>query len=82
MKDVKQNCPDDFLLISGDDALTLPLLNIGGVGVISVAANIVPQDVANVIKAFNEGNLQAAQEFHNKLLPLVKALFIGPGTKT
>jgi len=76
MQTIRQICPKDFLLFSGDDALTLPLLSIGGVGVISVAANIIPADVANMITAFEQGNIKAAQDMHYKMLPLVKALFI------
>ena len=63
-------------MLSGDDGLTLPILAIGGTGVISVAANIVPRDVAAVIDAFNKGDLKQAQAMNLKLLPLVRALFI------
>jgi len=63
-------------VLSGDDALTLPLLSIGGTGVISVVANIVPHDVAGMISAFKAGDLTKARELHYKLLPLVKAMFI------
>jgi len=73
---IKELCPKDFILTSGDDALTLPLLAIGGVGVISVAANIVPRDVVAVINAFDQGDLKKAQELHLKLLPLIRSLFI------
>ena len=73
---IKEMCPKGFILTSGDDALTLPILAIGGVGVISVAANIVPRDVAAVINAFNEGDLKKAQEINLNLMPLVRALFI------
>jgi len=73
---IRELCPKDFILTSGDDALTLPLLAIGGVGVISVAANIVPRDVAAVINAFNQGDIKKAQELHLKLLPLIRSLFI------
>lgn len=76
MQRIREVCPKDFILLSGDDALTLPLLSIGGVGVISVAANIVPKDVAGVINAFNKGDLKAAQALHAKLQPLIRALFI------
>ncbi len=76
MATIKLMCPKDFILLSGDDALTLPLLAIGGVGVISVAANIIPADVAKMIKHFEAGNLKKAQELHYKMLPLVKTLFI------
>ncbi len=76
MSRIKSLCPPGFALISGDDALTLPVLAIGGVGVISVVANIVPRDAANMVEAFEKGNLKRAQEIHYKLLPLVKAMFI------
>ena len=76
MQIIKSLCPKNFILLSGDDTLTLPILSVGGVGVISVVANIVPQDVTAVIKAFEEGNIKKAQELHYKLLPLAKAMFI------
>ena len=63
-------------LISGDDALTLPVLSIGGVGVISVTANIVPGDVAAMVKAYFEGRHEEALQRHQRLLALTKALFI------
>ena len=73
---IKEYCPKNFFITSGDDALTLPILAIGGVGVISVAANIVPRDVVAVINAFNKGDLRQAQELNLKLMPLVRSLFI------
>jgi 4-hydroxy-tetrahydrodipicolinate synthase len=63
-------------LLSGDDALTLPVLAIGGTGVISVVANLVPKDVAAMVRAFEEGKVKQAIEWHERLLPLVKAMFI------
>jgi 4-hydroxy-tetrahydrodipicolinate synthase len=76
MSRTKSLCPAEFLLLSGDDSLTLPVLSIGGSGVISVAANIVPKDVAGLVSSFERGDTHKAQEIHYKLLPLVKALFI------
>ncbi len=76
MSHIKALCGGNFDLISGDDALTLPLLAIGGTGVISVVANIVPRDVADMIEAFNQGNIKKAQTLHYKLVSLVKAMFI------
>ncbi len=76
MATIKHLCPDHFLLLSGDDALTLPVLSIGGVGVISVVANIVPQAVVSLIDVFNKGDLKKAQAIHYKLLPLIKSMFI------
>ncbi len=76
MSRIRLLCPKEFALISGDDALTLPVLAIGGVGVISVVANIVPQDTARLVEEFEKGNLKKAQEIHYKLLPLIKAMFL------
>ena len=76
MSRIKQICPKEFNLISGDDGLTLPVLSIGGIGIISVVANIVPADVANLVAAFEKGDLNKAKELHYKLLPLIKAVFL------
>ncbi len=76
MSRIKQLCGQNFDLISGDDSLTLPILSIGGIGVISVVANIVPKDVAALVAEFEKGNLKKAREIHYKLLPLIKAMFI------
>lgn len=76
MSRIKQLCPKEFELISGDDSLTLPVLSIGGIGVISVVANIVPHDVANLVSAFEKGDLKKARDLHYKLLPLIKAVFL------
>jgi len=66
----------DLTILSGDDSLTLPLMSVGGSGVISVAANIVPQEVAQMVKAYSDGNLVEAQKLHYKLYSLCKALFL------
>jgi 4-hydroxy-tetrahydrodipicolinate synthase len=76
MSRVKALCPPAFQLISGDDSLTLPVLSIGGIGIISVVANIVPRDVADLVSAFEKGNIKKAQTLHYKLLPLIKACFM------
>lgn len=76
MSRIKQLCPKEFNLISGDDALTLPVLSIGGIGIISVVANIVPGDVAAMVTAFEKGDLIKARQLHYKLLPLIKAVFL------
>ncbi|MBX7072582.1 MAG: 4-hydroxy-tetrahydrodipicolinate synthase [Pirellulales bacterium] len=62
----------DLTVLSGDDSLTLPLLSIGGRGVISVVGNIVPQDMIELCAAFESGDLQAAQRWHHKLFPLCR----------
>ncbi len=66
----------DFAILSGEDALTLPILAIGGKGVISVTANIVPEMVKEMVFAYLEGNSKKAKELHYKLLPLTDALFV------
>ncbi len=76
MARIRKVTPKNFLLISGDDALTLPVMAIGGVGIISVVANIIPRDVADMCAAFDSGDIKKAQELHYKMLPLVKAMFI------
>src|SRR3989338_4222035 len=76
MSRIKQLCGKNFDLLSGDDSLTLPVLSIAGTGIISVVANIVPRDVADLVSEFEKGNIKKAQEIHYKLLPLVKAMFM------
>jgi len=76
MSRIVQATQGKMVLLSGDDALTLPVLAIGGAGVISVAANIIPQDVAAMIKAFEAGQLDKALMRHQRMLPLVRALFL------
>jgi 4-hydroxy-tetrahydrodipicolinate synthase len=65
----------DINVMSGDDPLTLPMMSVGASGVVSVAANVVPEKVAGLCNAFNEGNLKKAQDIHYEILPLNKALF-------
>ena len=64
----------ELTVLSGDDSLTLPLLAIGGSGVVSVVGNIVPQDVQAMIRAFRDGDVAAAQDWHQKLFPLCRDL--------
>ncbi len=68
--------PDDFILLSGDDFLTFPILCLGGKGVISVAANVAPQMMKELYDAFKSGNTGKAREMHYRLMPLYSALFI------
>jgi len=69
-------CGSDFDFLSGDDALTYPFLAIGGKGVISVVANIIPQDIARMIELYNKGEVKKACALHLKMYPLMKAMFI------
>ncbi|MBZ0160701.1 4-hydroxy-tetrahydrodipicolinate synthase [Candidatus Methylomirabilis sp.] len=68
-------CGDKLSFLSGDDTLTLPLLAVGGRGVISVVANIVPRDVADLTRAFLNGDWKRAREIHLKLFSLCQAMF-------
>jgi 4-hydroxy-tetrahydrodipicolinate synthase len=68
--------PHAFSVLSGDDALTLPLLAIGGRGVISTTSNLVPADVVELVRAFRAGDVERAQALHYRLLPLFDALFL------
>lgn len=76
MARIKKMCSKEFLLISGDDALTLPVMAIGGVGIISVVANIIPKDVAAMCNAFAKDDLKTAEKLHYGMLDLVKAMFV------
>jgi 4-hydroxy-tetrahydrodipicolinate synthase len=65
-----------FTILSGDDSLTLPFMSVGAQGVVSVASNVVPREIAAMVKAFAEGRIAAAQKIHHRLYPLFKDLFI------
>jgi len=66
----------DFTVLSGDDSLTLPILSLGGWGVISVAANIIPEEITRMIEAYLKGDVKEAQKLHYKTYPLCRAMFI------
>jgi 4-hydroxy-tetrahydrodipicolinate synthase len=65
-----------FEILSGDDSLTLPFMSVGAQGVISVASNVAPKQVSEMVRAFASGKVAAAQKLHAKLYPLFKDLFI------
>jgi len=75
MADIVRLAGDKITLLSGDDNLTLPVLSVGGTGVVSVVANIVPRDTADLIKAWEEGRIDEAKALFFKLLPLCQAMF-------
>ncbi len=68
--------PEDFLIFSGDDSLTLPMLAVGSVGVVSVASHLVGRRIKEMIDSFMNGNVKSATAIHLELLPLFRALFI------
>jgi 4-hydroxy-tetrahydrodipicolinate synthase len=73
---LRQAVPDTFEIISGDDSLTLPFVSVGAVGVISVASNVAPGPVSELVRAAREGQMARAEQLHRRLYPLFKNLFI------
>jgi 4-hydroxy-tetrahydrodipicolinate synthase len=73
--DIVETCGERLTLLAGDDALTLPMMAVGGKGVITVTANIVPSDMAKLVKTFATGKIEEARKIHFKLSPLFAALF-------
>ncbi|MBL4656796.1 MAG: 4-hydroxy-tetrahydrodipicolinate synthase [Flavobacteriales bacterium] len=74
--DIIKNKPEGFLVISGDDALTLPLIAIGGDGVISVVVNAFPKDFSQLVSNALRGNMKLAREYHYKLFEIIENLFV------
>ncbi len=73
---IREITPKDFLIYSGDDNLTIPIMERGGHGVISVASHVAGKLMQEMVKAFASGDKQKANEINNKLAPLFKVLFI------
>ncbi|MED4241013.1 4-hydroxy-tetrahydrodipicolinate synthase [Priestia megaterium] len=78
MAEIISKTSSDFTLYSGDDGLTIPVLAIGGAGVVSVASHIIGNDMQKMINAFKNGDVQNAAATHRNLLPIMRALFIAP----
>ena len=76
ISEIIQNCDDSFTVLSGDDALTLPMMALGAKGVITVTANIAPKDMADMVNHALAGNFAHARTSHFKLSPLFSALFL------
>lgn len=74
--DIKRKAVNDFIILSGEDAMTVPIMSVGGKGVISVTANIVPEMVNEMVQNYMDGNVEKAMELHYTLLPLTNAMFI------
>lgn len=75
VSDIRRLCGEEFDVLSGDDPMTLPVMSLGGRGVISVASNVAPGSVSDMVDAALEGNWERARELHYELLPLFRALF-------
>lgn len=76
ISEIIRTVPKDFLVYSGDDSLTLPILSVGGVGIISVAAHVVGLRMQAMVKAFFAGDIAKARDIHLELLPFFKVIFI------
>lgn len=76
MVEICRAVPADFLVLSGDDALTLPLMAIGGRGLISVASNTIPAEMAKMVEAAERGEYVAARQMHQRLVPLMLGNFV------
>ncbi len=76
MAEICRSVPPEFLVLSGDDAITLPLMAIGGRGIISVASNEAPAEMVHMVDAAERGDFAQARRWHEKLLPLMQVNFI------
>ena len=76
MCEVCNAAPADFLVLSGDDAITLPLMAIGGRGIISVASNEIPAEIVRMVEAAERGDFAAARVVHRRIMPLMQINFI------
>ena len=76
MAEINRLCGDRLTLLSGDDAFTLPVLSVGGKGVISVVGNLLPDRMAQICQAWQTGDKDGALTLHTELLPLMRAMFM------
>jgi 4-hydroxy-tetrahydrodipicolinate synthase len=76
MNQICQVTPPEFLVLSGDDALALPLMAIGGRGLISVTSNQMPAEMVSLIEAAERGDFLSARRWHHRLLPLMQVNFV------
>lgn len=76
--EMKMLCPEDFVIYSGDDSLTLPMMSVGAHGVISVASHLFGSEIKSMIRNFKTGEVVAARNMHKKLYPVFKNLFMAP----
>jgi 4-hydroxy-tetrahydrodipicolinate synthase len=76
MADIFRVVPKDFLVLSGDDAITLPLMALGGRGIISVASNEIPGEMVAMVEAAERGDFAAARAVHNRNFPLMQVNFV------
>ena len=74
--EIRRNTPDDFLMYCGEDAITLPMLSVGGHGVVSVVAHIVGNELQAMVKAFLAGDIDTARRIHLDLIPVFEGMFL------
>ena len=78
ISELKSSLPSDFVIYSGDDSLTLPMLSLGAHGVISVASHLFGKEIKSMIRNFKTGDVMTAKNMHLKLYPIFKKLFMAP----
>jgi 4-hydroxy-tetrahydrodipicolinate synthase len=78
VSELRARLPEAFTVLSGDDGLTLPFMAAGAVGVVSVASNLLPREMCELVSAFTNGDIKRAEQLHRKLYWLFKDLFIEP----
>ena len=76
IEEIIRRVPKPFKVFSGDDSITLPILALGGCGVVSVVSNVVPREMTEMVSLCNRGEFEAARRIHYHLLPLMQVLFI------
>jgi 4-hydroxy-tetrahydrodipicolinate synthase len=73
---IVESCPPEFAVLSGDDSLTLPMLALGGVGIVSVVGNIAPAAMSELVRAYRRGDVARARELHYQLFDLCRMMFV------
>ncbi|MGJ9381466.1 4-hydroxy-tetrahydrodipicolinate synthase [Salipaludibacillus sp. CF4.18] len=78
MTTIISNTPEEFQVYSGDDSLTLPALAVGADGVVSVSSHVIGKEMQEMVKAFRSGDVKTASTIHQRLLPVMRDMFIAP----
>jgi 4-hydroxy-tetrahydrodipicolinate synthase len=78
VSELRARMPEEFTILSGDDGLTLPFMVVGAAGVVSVASNLLPGEICQLVRAFSSGDVKSAEQQHRRLRWLFKDLFIEP----
>ena len=78
VSELRARLPEKFTILSGDDSLTVPFMAVGAVGVVSVASNLLPAEISELVRVAEKGDRTGAEKLHRRLLPLLKDMFIEP----